>query len=236
VKRMGIKQHPYRHGKFVVEEKLEVGLWRPKCVIRRFSHRESRRVDLSWEFEPEFRRQLDRQSVNRYGRHYFMCNSYGDFVSVRILVTAGKPGIHHVYVPLRVIVYLPAGSEPPLSCTPTKCNLHFDISSATVLSKPALYMLLTFHVTNLLSIFCSFNYLSKEFIQVPRPFVTLWKQLIFYGEDLPAPWPTRKPGKHPLSAVHDCLFNTLAATLHTHTLSPLSATWGRAMPWWQGLT
>jgi hypothetical protein len=26
VKRMGIKQHPYRHGKFVVEEKLEVGL------------------------------------------------------------------------------------------------------------------------------------------------------------------------------------------------------------------
>jgi hypothetical protein len=39
---------------------------------------------------------------------------------------------------------------------------------------------------------------------------------------------------HPLSAVRDCLFNILAATLHIWRPSPPSATWGRAMPWWQG--
>jgi hypothetical protein len=36
------------------------------------------------------------------------------------------------------------------------------------------------------------------------------------------------------SAVRDCLFNIFAATIHTWRPSPPSATWGRAMPWWQG--
>jgi hypothetical protein len=38
---------------------------------------------------------------------------------------------------------------------------------------------------------------------------------------------------HPLSAVRDYLFNTLATTLHIWRPSPLSANRGRAMPWWQ---
>jgi hypothetical protein len=38
---------------------------------------------------------------------------------------------------------------------------------------------------------------------------------------------------HPLSAVRDCLFNIFAATLHIWRPSPLSATQGRTMPWWQ---
>jgi hypothetical protein len=38
--------------------------------------------------------------------------------------------------------------------------------------------------------------------------------IIFYGEELLAPRPTRKLEDHPLSAVHDCLFNVFAATLH----------------------
>jgi hypothetical protein len=37
-----------------------------------------------------------------------------------------------------------------------------------------------------------------------------------------------------LSAVRDCLFNIFAATLHTWRVFPQSATWGRAMLWWQG--
>ena len=37
-------------------------------------------------------------------------------------------------------------------------------------------------------------------------------------------------------AVRDCLFNVFAATLHIWRPSPLSATWGRAMPWGQGPT
>jgi hypothetical protein len=44
-----------------------------------------------------------------------------------------------VLIPLPIEnVYSPAGTVPPLflltSCTPTKSNLYFDISSATVLS------------------------------------------------------------------------------------------------------
>jgi hypothetical protein len=38
--------------------------------------------------------------------------------------------------------------------------------------------------------------------------------IIFYGEELLAPRPTPKLEGHLLSAVRDCLFNVLAATLH----------------------
>jgi hypothetical protein len=36
----------------------------------------------------------------------------------------------------------------------------------------------------------------------------------FYGEELLAPCPSLKPEYHPLLAVHDCLFDIFAATLH----------------------
>jgi hypothetical protein len=36
----------------------------------------------------------------------------------------------------------------------------------------------------------------------------------FYGEELSAPHPTPKLEYHSLSAVRDCLFNIVAATLH----------------------
>ena len=36
----------------------------------------------------------------------------------------------------------------------------------------------------------------------------------FYGEELSAPRPTPKLEDHHFSAVRDCLFNILAATLH----------------------
>jgi hypothetical protein len=47
------------------------------------------------------------------------------------------------------------------------------------------------------------------------------------------PRSTPKLEEHPLSAVRDCLFNIFAATLHIWRPSPPSATWGRAVPWWQ---
>jgi len=37
---------------------------------------------------------------------------------------------------------------------------------------------------------------------------------MFYREGLLAPRPTPKLENHPFSAVHDCLFNLFAATLH----------------------
>jgi hypothetical protein len=47
--------------------------------------------------------------------------------------------------------------------------------------------------------------------------ITLWmfrNEIGFYGEEKLAHRPTPKLEDHPLSAVHDCLFNTFAATLH----------------------
>jgi hypothetical protein len=60
------------------------------------------------------------------------------------------------------------------------------------------------------------------------------RKLILYGEELLVPRPTPKLEDQPLSAVRYCLFNIFAANLHTWRVSPPSATWGRAMPWWQG--
>jgi hypothetical protein len=70
----------------------------------------------------------------------------------------------------------------------------------------------------------------------PRLNALMFRNMIrFYTEDLLAPRPTPKVEDHPLSAVSDCLFDIIAATLHIEGLPP-SATWGRAMPWWQGPT
>jgi hypothetical protein len=97
------------------------------------------------------------------------------------------------------------------------------------MSKPALYKLLTFPI--------HFPYL-RSFIQTiclsTRPFVTLRKQLIFYGAELLTPRPTPKLEELPLSAVSNCLFNIFSATLHTWRPSPPISSWGRAMPWWYG--
>jgi len=54
------------------------------------------------------------------------------------------------------------------------------------------------------------------------------------GEELLPPHATSKLEDHPFSAVHSCLFNIIAATYLIRRPSPLSATRGRYMPWWQG--
>jgi hypothetical protein len=69
---------------------------------------------------------------------------------------------------------------------------------------------------------------------IPRLHIRFRNKLIFYGDTLLTPRPTLKLEDHSLSAVRDCLFIIFAATLHTWRASPPSATWGRAMPWWQG--
>jgi hypothetical protein len=68
----------------------------------------------------------------------------------------------------------------------------------------------------------------------PRLLTNFHNKIIFYGEELLASHATPKLEDHPLSSVRNCLFNIFAATLHIWRASPPSATWGRAMPWWQG--
>jgi hypothetical protein len=67
-----------------------------------------------------------------------------------------------------------------------------------------------------------------------RLLVTFRNKLIFYGEELLGPRQTLKQEDHPLSAVRDCLFSIFVAALQNWRTSPPSATWGRALPWWQG--
>jgi hypothetical protein len=68
----------------------------------------------------------------------------------------------------------------------------------------------------------------------PRRFETFRNKLLFYGEGLLAPHPTPRLEDHPFSIARDCLFNIFATTLHIWRPCPPSATWGRAMPLWQG--
>jgi hypothetical protein len=67
-----------------------------------------------------------------------------------------------------------------------------------------------------------------------RLFVIFHNKLTFCGEELLALRSTPKLEDYPLSAVRHCLFNIFAATLHIWRPSPPSATWGCALPWWQG--
>jgi hypothetical protein len=120
------------------------------------------------------------------------------------------------------------------SCTPTKSVLYFQISSTTAVTEPAQYRLLTFQVPNLVSIFFRLGRLTKESVKV-RGFLRIFvNKLIFYGEELLVTRPTPKLENHPLSAVRYCLFNIFAASLHIRRPSSPFATWGSAMPWWQG--
>jgi hypothetical protein len=63
----------------------------------------------------------------------------------------------------------------------------------------------------------NFNLLLLTYLKIrpgPRPFVKFRNKIIFYGEALLATLSTPKLEDNPLLAVHDCLFNIFAATLH----------------------
>jgi hypothetical protein len=72
--------------------------------------------------------------------------------------------------------------------------------------------LLTFSVPYLKS-FCYSLCWTKASVQVRGPVECFVTSLGFNGEELLAPRPTPKLKDYPLSAVHDCLFNILVATL-----------------------
>jgi hypothetical protein len=106
-----------------------------------------------------------------------------------------------ILIPLSIekcTVYSSVVSVLPLShltsCTPTKSNLYLDTSSATVLSEPALYILLTFQVSNLKSIFLRLGRLSKESVRVRGSLWIFVASLFFYGDELLAPRPTSLVG------------------------------------------
>ena len=58
------------------------------------------------------------------------------------------------------------------------------------------------------------NALTSVRLQREHPACKYFLKWMFYREGLLAPRPTPHLEDHPLSAVHDCLFNLFAATLH----------------------
>jgi hypothetical protein len=94
---------------------------------------------------------------------------------------------------------------------------------------------LTFLVQNLISAFFRLRHISEKSVQVLGFLRCSVKTYFFYGEYLLAPLSIPKLEDHLLSSVRDCFLNIFAAALHICGSSRPSATWGRAMPWWQGL-
>jgi len=60
----------------------------------------------------------------------------------------------------------------------------------------------------------SFSLIVPKYQSRSEAFLANGNRIHFYGEDLLAPRPTPKLKDHSLTAVHDCLFNIFAATLH----------------------
>ena len=107
---------------------------------------------------------------------------------------------------------------PPLShltsCTPTKSNLYLANLLAAAVSEPVLYSLQIFHVPNLMSPFlCLFH--TKYQSRSDAYCMNISQQDTFLPWLVVSTSPNSKLGDNPLSALCDCLFNILAAALHT---------------------
>jgi len=99
------------------------------------------------------------------------------------------------------------------SALPFRFSSHnFLYSLVALTSKPDIYRLLTFHVLNLMSLLLCLG-CTKSISPGPRHMFMTPNYASFYSEEFSAP-PTPNMEEHPLSAVHHCLSNIFAASLH----------------------
>jgi cytochrome b561 len=108
---------------------------------------------------------------------------------------------------------------PPLhhltSCTTTKSNLHLTNSLATVVREPGTWPIQAPYIPgNEPHIPFPLLRLHQSIGPVLRHVFMFRNKASFYSVQLSAPCSTPKLEDYPLSAVHNCLFNTFAATLH----------------------
>ena len=94
----------------------------------------------------------------------------------------------------------------------TKSNLYLANFLPTVVSGPELYILLMFHMPNLMSVSLLVSY--QRISPRPRLCEMCCNIASFYGGDLLANRPTPKLEDHPLPAVRNCSLSIFAATLH----------------------
>ena len=127
---------------------------------------------------------------------------------------------------------------PPLShltsCTHTKSNLYLGNYLAATISEPALYRLLTSQVPNFM---CLFRYLDRTKVSAKvrgkcSGFVKK-SQSLRWGVVNTSSTPSWRTTSCRLSATSHSIYSQIPYRLEA---VPPSATWGRAIPWWQGPT
>ena len=131
-------------------------------------------------------------------------------------------------------MFLPQCQWP--SFTSIQSNLYLANSLAAAVSEPALYRLLTFQVPNLMSFF---RYLCGSEVSVRirdltyECFITRYIFTLRRFNTSPKPPPSWRTTPCRLSATNSSIYSHLPSILEA---GPPYATWGRAMPWWQGPT
>jgi hypothetical protein len=120
------------------------------------------------------------------------------------------------------LIHSPVGSLPLLSqlisFTLTESNFYFDSSFATIISEPALYGLVTFHVSNFTSSSLLLDRLLQESTQIGgrlRHFVTR----LLFKFCLLTPRPTTMLEYLQFSDAHDCLYNVFPPILRSWMLN-----------------
>jgi hypothetical protein len=112
-----------------------------------------------------------------------------------------------------VVIFIPISIEKCIficwfdaTCVPSvllysQLNLTY-IFSFTVMSKPALYKLFPFHISNLVSIFLASSHLSKESTQVQATWILL---LLYFPSSIQARWLT-KPNPTAVATLYSQVF------------------------------
>ena len=118
------------------------------------------------------------------------------------------------------------------SCTSTKCKLYPANSLAAAVSEPALYGLLTLQVPNLMSILrCLVR--TKVLVQV-QGFLCEKLRNKFFLRWVVSTSPNLQAGGPPLAGCPRLLIQYIRSYRPYWRPFLPSATWRRAMPWWQG--
>jgi hypothetical protein len=120
------------------------------------------------------------------------------------------------------------------SCTITKSKLYLANSLATVVCEPHLYRLLPFHVPNLMSVFHCLGRIKIP-VHVRGTCIPFVKRPVFkvrgcYHLAQTAIWRTTP------CQLFATAYSIYSQPSYILEAVPPSATWGRAMPWWQGPT
>jgi len=148
-------------------------------------------------------------------------------------------------LPLRLILFIPFPWKDVHNQLVVQCRLSSTWSPVFLLNRT--HTLLTPLRLFAVTVACRGSFHSKFKISCPFSLslavpeyhnhldvlFTFRSTRVFYGEESLDPHTTLNQEGHLLSAVRDCLFSIVTATVHIWRPSPPFADWTEALPWWQ---